>query len=59
MSACIPRLHFYLLRGGLMFKKICGFVMVMVLCLLSSGCALVGTALSAAAAYGIYQATHK
>lgn len=42
-----------------MFKRGFGFVMVMVLCLLSSGCALVGTALSAAAAYGIYMATKK
>jgi len=40
-----------------MFKKTCGFIMLMALCLLSSGCALLGTAISAAAAYGIYQAT--
>lgn len=40
-----------------MFKKVCGFAAVTALCLLSSGCALLGTAVSAAAAYGIYQAT--
>jgi len=40
-----------------MFKKTRGFIMLMALCLLSSGCALLGTAISAAAAYGIYQAT--
>ena len=39
-----------------MCKKVCGFVVVMALCLLSSGCALLGTAVSATAAYGIYQA---
>ena len=42
-----------------MFKKTCGFIMIMLLCLLSSGCAVIGTAVSAAAAYGIYQATKK
>ena len=42
-----------------MFKKTCSFIMVVVMCLLSSGCAVVGTALGAAAAYGIYKVTKK
>lgn len=42
-----------------MVKKICGFIMVMALCVLSSGCAALSTAISAAAAYGIYQATKR
>jgi len=44
-------------QGGLMFKKICGLILISSFLFLASGCALVGTALSAAAAYGIYKAT--
>lgn len=43
-----------------MFRKLCGLVAIGFLCLQLSGCAaLIGTALSAAAAYGVYQATRK
>ena len=42
-----------------MLKKICGLIAVATLLFSLSGCALLSTALSAAAAYGIYQATKK
>jgi hypothetical protein len=43
-----------------MFKKICGLVVICAFVFVMSGCAaLVGAALSAAAGYGIYQATKK
>lgn len=40
-----------------MLKKIAGLIMVGILCVSFSGCAVIGLAASAAAAYGIYQAT--
>ena len=46
-------------RLGFMFKRICGLILVSSVLLLTSGCALVGVAASAAAAYGIYKATAK
>jgi len=43
-----------------MLKKIFGFVFLGALVFSMSGCgAILGTALSAAAAYGVYQATRK
>lgn len=42
-----------------MLKRVCGLILISAFLFLSSGCALLGTALSAAAAYGIYQATRK
>jgi len=40
-----------------MFKKILSLILISSFVLLGSGCSLLGTALSAAAAYGIYRAT--
>ena len=43
-----------------MLKKICSFVVLAAFVFCMSGCAaLVGTALTAAASYGIYKATKK
>jgi len=43
-----------------MLKKICSLIVVVTFAFFMSGCgALIGTALSAAAAYGIYTATKK
>jgi len=43
-----------------MLKKACSLVVICLLSLMLSGCAsLLGAALSAAGAYGIYQATRK
>ena len=42
-----------------MFKRIYYLMLIGSLLFFTSGCALVSTALSAAAAYGIYQATKK
>jgi len=47
-------------KGGLMLKKICSLTVICTFVFVISGCgALIGTALSAAAAYGIYSATKK
>jgi hypothetical protein len=42
-----------------MIKKIFAFIILGAFMFFSSGCALVGAAASAAAAYGIYKATKK
>lgn len=42
-----------------MFKKICKLVLIGWLCFSLSGCAAIGTALGAAAAYGIYYGLYK
>ncbi|MFH0877865.1 MAG: hypothetical protein V1863_06570 [Candidatus Omnitrophota bacterium] len=42
-----------------MKKFIAGIAIFMTLAMLTTGCALLGTALSAGAAYGIYMATNK
>lgn len=42
-----------------MLRRICCLIVVGSFLFSVSGCAVVGTALSAAAAYGIYKATHK
>lgn len=42
-----------------MVKKILAFVILGTFMFFSSGCALLGAAASAAAAYGIYKATKK
>ena len=42
-----------------MVKKIFAFIILGTFMFFSSGCALLGTAASAAAAYGIYKATKK
>ena len=43
-----------------MLKKICSLIVISSFVFFMSGCgALIGTALSAAAAYGIYSATRK
>ena len=44
---------------GPMFKKICSLVLISSFLLLASGCAVIGAALSAGIAYGIYAATAK
>jgi hypothetical protein len=46
-------------RLGLMFKRTCSLILISSLLLLTSGCALIGAAASAGAAYGIYMATAK
>lgn len=42
-----------------MKKMIAGIAIFLTLAMLTTGCAVIGTALSAAAAYGIYQATRR
>lgn len=42
-----------------MTKRLFAFILLGTLVLFSAGCSLLSTALSAAAAYGIYQATRK
>ena len=46
-------------KGEVMFKKVGYLILISVLLFSTVGCALIGTALSAGAAYGIYQATRK
>ncbi len=43
----------------IMFKRISRLAAICVILVTNSGCALLGTAISAGAAYGIYQATKK
>jgi hypothetical protein len=46
--------------GGIMLKKICSFVVLSAFVFFMSGCAaIIGTALTAAASYGIYKAGKK
>jgi hypothetical protein len=40
-------------------QLIVGWVMIILLAIVSSGCALIGAAVSAGITYGIYQATKK
>lgn len=42
-----------------MRKIVCTGVLLLALSIVNSGCALIGTALGAGAAYGIYMATKK
>ena len=51
----------FLIRSGCMNKKqlIVAWMMIVLLAVVSSGCALIGTAVSAGIAYGLYQATKK
>ncbi len=42
-----------------MLKKIIFLILACAMLIINAGCALIGTALSAAAAYGIYRATNK
>lgn len=46
-------------QGGRIMKKLFAIIVLGYLLLFTSGCALIGTALSAAAAYGIYKATDR